>query len=82
MLLAREGEHRRGGRAAHVRASAYPGFPPYYFITAKPELERLEAELSPEELAAAREAAEAADLESVVAAAEHVLGGALSGRPS
>jgi predicted ATPase len=53
----------------------YPGFPPFYFITARPELDRLEAELPPEELAAAREAAQAADFEAVVAAAELVLTG-------
>jgi len=43
------------------------------FITARPELDRLEAELAPEEFAAAREAAQAADFEAVVTAAQQVL---------
>ena len=55
----------------------YPGFPPFYFITARPELDRLEGELAPEALAAAREAAQTADFDTVVAAAEQVLAGAL-----
>ncbi len=81
MLLAREGDERRAAELLTF-VFAYPGFPPYYFITAKPELERLEAELPPDELTAAREAAEAADLEAEVAAAEAVLGGVLSERRS
>jgi predicted ATPase/class 3 adenylate cyclase len=76
VLLAREGEERRGAELlTFVRGC--PGFPPFYFITARPELERLEAELAPEELAAAREAAHATDFEAVVAAAQQVLADAL-----
>jgi hypothetical protein len=52
-----------------------PGFPPFYVITARPELDRLEAELPPEELAAAREAAHAADFEAVVVTAQQILAG-------
>ncbi|MBA3716676.1 MAG: hypothetical protein H0W87_00395 [Actinobacteria bacterium] len=81
VLLARDGEERRAAELLTF-VFGYPGFPPFYFITARPELERLEAELPPAELAAAREAAGAADFETVVAAAEHVLGGALAGRRS
>ena len=75
VLLAREGEERRGAELLTF-VFGCPGFPPFYFITARPELERLEAELAPEELAAAREAAHATDFEAVVAAAQHVLAGA------
>ena len=81
MLLAREGDERRAAELLTF-VFAYPGFPPYYFITAKPEFERLEAELPPDELTAARDAAEAADLEAEVTAAEAVLGGAFSERRS
>jgi len=76
VLLAREGEERRAAELLTF-VFGYPGFPPYYFITAKPELHRLEAELAPEELAAAREAAQATDFDAVVAAAEQVLSGGL-----
>jgi tetratricopeptide (TPR) repeat protein len=72
VLLAREGENRRAYELLRF-VFDYPGFPPLYFITAKPELDRLEAELAPEELAAAGEAARAADFDTVVAAAEQVL---------
>jgi tetratricopeptide (TPR) repeat protein len=72
VLLAQQGEQRRAAELLTFVLS-YPGFPPYYFITAQPELDRLEAELAPEELATAREAAEATDLEAVTAAAEDVL---------
>jgi len=77
VLLAREGEERR---AVELLTFVFgcPGFPPFYFITARPELERLEGELPPDELAAAREAADATDFEAVVATAEHVLGGTLA----
>ena len=81
VLLAREGEERRAAELLTF-VFGYPGFPPFYFITSRPELERLEAELPPAELAAAREAAEAADFEGVVATAERVLGGVVPVRPS
>jgi len=76
VLLAREGEERRAAELLTF-VFGYPGFPPFYFITSRPELDRLEAELAPEQLAAAREAAQVADFESVVAAAEQILAGAL-----
>ena len=76
VLLAREGEERRAAELLTF-VFGYPGFPPFYFITARPELDRLEAELAPEELAAAREAAHAVDFDTVVEAAEQVLAGAL-----
>jgi len=68
VLLAREGDERR---AAEVLSFVlrYPGFPPFYFVTAQPELDRLEVELAPDELEAAREAATAASLEELVAEA-------------
>ena len=72
VLLAREGEQRRAYELLTFVFGA-PGFPPFYFISARPELDRLEAELAPEELAAAREAARAADFQEVVAAAQQVL---------
>jgi predicted ATPase/class 3 adenylate cyclase len=72
VLLAREGDKYRAAELLSF-VFGYPGFPPFYFITAKPDLERLEAVLSAEELAAAREAAAAADLETTVATAERVL---------
>ena len=72
LLLAREGEQRRAYELLTF-VFGTPGFPPFYFISARPELDRLEAGLAPEELAAAREAAHAADLQEVVAAAQQVL---------
>ena len=77
VLLARQGEERSAAELLTF-VLGYPGFPPFYFITSRPELERLEAELPPAELAAAREGAGEADFEAVVAAAEDVLGGALA----
>jgi tetratricopeptide (TPR) repeat protein len=76
VLLAREGEETRALELLTFVLGS-PGFPPFYFITARPELDRLEAELAPEDLDAAREAAQAADFEAVAAAAEQVLAGAL-----
>jgi hypothetical protein len=72
VLLAREGEE---GRAAELLTFVfgYPGSPPFYFITSKPELDRLEAELAPDELETARAAAQTADFDAVVAAAEQAL---------
>jgi hypothetical protein len=72
VLLSREGDERQAAEMLTF-VFAYPGFPPYYFITAQPELDRLEAELAPDELAAAREAAEAMDFDAVAAAAGRVL---------
>ena len=67
-LLAREGQERL---AAEVLTFAlnHPGLPTTYRFVAKPTLAALEAELSPEELAAARHAAAALDLDAVVRAA-------------
>jgi predicted ATPase len=72
VLLAREGEE---GRAAELLTFVfgYPGSPPFYFITSRPELDRLEAELGPDELETARAAAQTADFDAVVAAAEQAL---------
>jgi tetratricopeptide (TPR) repeat protein len=81
VLLAREGEERRAAELLTF-VFGYPGFPPIYLIMVQPELDRLEAELPAEELAAAREAAEGEDFETVVATAEQILGGALSDRQS
>lgn len=72
VLLAREGEKSRAFELLTF-VFGYPGFPPFYFITARPELDRLECELAPEELAAAHDAAHAADFEAVVTAAQQVL---------
>ena len=77
VLLAREGEERRAVELLTF-VFGYPGFPPFYFITSRPELDRLEAELAPEELDAAQEAAQAADFDAVVAGAEQVLAGGIS----
>jgi predicted ATPase/class 3 adenylate cyclase/tetratricopeptide (TPR) repeat protein len=76
VLLAQEGEE---GRAAELLTFVfgYPGYPPFYFITSRPELDRLEAELAPDELTAAREAAQTADFDAVVATAEQVLAGVI-----
>jgi tetratricopeptide (TPR) repeat protein len=74
VLLAREGDKRRAFELLTF-VFGCPGFPPFYFITAKPELDRLEAELPPEEVASARAAAQAADFEAVVTAAEQLLAG-------
>ncbi|MFO7572608.1 MAG: adenylate/guanylate cyclase domain-containing protein [Gaiellaceae bacterium] len=74
VLLAREGENRRALELLTF-VFGYPGLSPHLFITARPELDRLEAELAPDELADAREAAQAADFQAVVAAAQEVLAG-------
>jgi tetratricopeptide (TPR) repeat protein len=74
VLLAREGEERRAAELLTFVLGS-PGFPPYYFIAAQPELERLEAELPPDCFAAARAAAQKGDFEAVVAAAEDILAG-------
>ncbi len=66
------GEKRRGAELLTF-VFGCPGFPPFYFITARPELDRLEAELAPEELATAREAAQAADFEAAVTTTEQAL---------
>jgi predicted ATPase/class 3 adenylate cyclase len=76
VLLAREGEESRAVELLTFVLGS-PGFPPFYFITARPELDRLEAGLAPDELDAAREAAQTADFDAVVAAAELVLASAL-----
>ena len=76
VLLAREGEENRAIELLTF-VFDYPGFPPFYFITARPELDRLQGELTADELTAAREAAQTADFDTVVAAAEQVLAGAL-----
>jgi predicted ATPase/class 3 adenylate cyclase len=72
VLLAHEGQE---SRALELLTFVFgcPGFPPYYFITARPVLDRLETELAPEEVAAAREAAQAADFEAVMAIARQEL---------
>ena len=54
-----------GRRDPHVRDWATSSCPPSYAFAARPALERLEAELPPEQLAAAREAAAAATLEEL-----------------
>jgi len=67
-LLAEEGE---GQRAAVLLTFAlgHEHLPAAYSFAARPALERLEAELPAEELAAAQEAASAADLDALVAEA-------------
>src|SRR5581483_1783146 len=78
VLLAREGEARHAAELLTFVLGS-PGFPPYYFIAARPELERLEAEIPPDDLTAAREAAAAADFETIAAATEPAIGGAPAG---
>ena len=80
VLLAREGEERRAVELLTF-VFGYPGFPPFYFITAQPELDRLEGELAPAELAAARGAAKTADLEAMLGLADGAVAGELSARP-
>jgi predicted ATPase/class 3 adenylate cyclase len=81
VLLALEGEEH-GAAEMLTFVLGYPGFPPFYFITAGPTLERLEARLAPNELAAAREAAKAADLEAMVTAAGAALAAKAPARPA
>ena len=81
VLLAREGDERRSAELLTF-VFGYPGFPPFYFITAQPELDRLEAGLAPEELAAAREVAKTADLDAMLRTAEATLAGGLATRPA
>jgi predicted ATPase/class 3 adenylate cyclase len=67
VLLASEGN---GKRAAQILLFSlnHPGMPASYRMVAQPALDALEAELPPEDLAAAREAAATAELEEVVEA--------------
>jgi predicted ATPase/class 3 adenylate cyclase len=81
VLLAREGEERRAAELLTF-VFGYPGFPPFYFLTAQPELDRLEVKLAPEELAATRAAAKSADLEAMLGEAEAALAGGLAARPA
>lgn len=74
VLLAREGEERRGAELLTFVLGS-PGMPAFYFITARPELDRLEAALAPDELAAVRTAAGSKDVEAVVTAAMEILSG-------
>jgi hypothetical protein len=72
VLLAREGEERRALKLLTFVFN-WPGYPRYLCMSSRPELDRLEAEMTPDEVAEAREAAQAADFDAVVAAAHEFL---------
>jgi predicted ATPase/class 3 adenylate cyclase len=64
VLLACEGDERRAVLVLSY-VHYHSGLPPSYLLASQPELDRLEAELSPDELSAAREAAAAASLDDL-----------------
>jgi len=66
VLLAREGEERRGTEVL-LFSLGHEAMPAMYRHAAEPTLDELQARLDPEELEAAREAAASADLEQIVA---------------
>ena len=66
VLLAREGDDTRAAELL-IASLEHPGMPSTYRMVAQPTLDELTARLAPEALAAAREAAASADLESLVA---------------
>jgi predicted ATPase/class 3 adenylate cyclase len=65
-LLARDGEERRAVELLSF-ALGHPALPDAYRAVVQPELDRLEADQQADELAAARQAAAAADIEELVA---------------
>jgi hypothetical protein len=67
VLLAEEGDTTRAAEILLFSLN-HPGMPASYRMVAQSDLDALEAELSPEDLAAARDAAATADLEEVVEA--------------
>ena len=67
MLLAREGNTTRAAQILLFSLN-HLGLPPAYRMAAQPDLDALEAELLPEDLAAAKQAAATAELEDVVEA--------------
>ena len=66
VLLFRQSESQRAVEVL-LFSLGHEAMPPTYRLVAQPTLDLLEVELSPEELAAAREAAASADLERLVA---------------
>jgi hypothetical protein len=67
VLLAREGDTTRAAQILLFSLN-HPGLPAAYRMAAQPDLDVLEAELPPDDFAAAREAAATADLEEIVEA--------------
>jgi len=64
-LLARQGDDARAAELL-IASLEHPGMPATYRMVAQPTLDAIEARLAPEALAAAREAAARADLESLI----------------
>jgi tetratricopeptide (TPR) repeat protein len=65
VLLARQGDDARAAELL-IASLEHPGMPATYRMVAQPTLDAIEARLAPEALAAAREAAARADLESLI----------------
>jgi hypothetical protein len=65
VLLARQGDDARAAELL-IATLQHPGMPAIYRMVAQPTLDAIEARLTPEVLAAAREAAAKADLETLV----------------
>ncbi len=66
VLLAREGATARAAQILLFSLN-HPGLPPAYRMVAQPDLDALEAQLPPDDFAAAKETAATADLEELVA---------------
>jgi hypothetical protein len=67
VLLAREGDTTRAAQILLFSLN-HPGLPSAYGMAARPDLDALEAQLPPEDLAAAKRAAATAELEELVEA--------------
>jgi ATP/maltotriose-dependent transcriptional regulator MalT len=65
VLLARQGDDARAAELL-IATLEHPGMPATYRMVAQPTLDAIEARLAPEALAAAREAAARADLQTLI----------------
>jgi predicted ATPase/class 3 adenylate cyclase len=72
VLLARQGDDARAAELL-IATLEHPGMPATYRMVAQPTLDAIEARLAPEALAAAREAAARADLQTLIDAARRDL---------
>ncbi|HEV8571492.1 MAG TPA: hypothetical protein VGR49_00410 [Actinomycetota bacterium] len=72
MLLAREGDTTHATQILLCSLN-HPGLPPAYRMVAQPNLDALEAQLPPDDFAAAKQSAATAEVEELVAAVRHDL---------
>jgi len=77
VLLAHQGDEARAAELL-IASLEHPGMPPTYRMVAQPILDAIVARLTPEALAAAREAAASVDLESLIEAVRRDLASPVS----